>query len=318
MIPIAVITNPGSTRNLRGADWIDPFLAGETGIAHFKITSADQVVDAVRRCAEAGAEAIIVNGGDGTAGLVFAALLNGNSYAALPALALLPAGKTNMTTAGWSLTGTPEAALAAVLGRRRAGGLAQHIVSRPILTLNRNQGLPPLYGAFFGAAEVVEGIRFCRKHIYPLNMPNALSHAAAMAVLLWKGLRAVQSSGAVEVHKNDQAFEQGNFFVVAVTALDEVLLGIRPVPAPTPPGQSAGPLHYLSIRIGARPILRIIPGMLLGRVKPGLGRTVRRANQITLRFSGTYTLDGELYEADAARPLVIDGARHLNFIRIPA
>ena len=314
--PIAVITNRGSTRNLRGDNWVDPMLSGESHVTHLKIDRADQVEDAVRQCAAMGAEVVVVNGGDGTAGLVFAALLNGDAYATPPALALLPAGKTNMTTAGWSLTGTPESALAAVLRNRREGTLARHVVNRPILTLRQDDTTPPLYGAFFGAAEVVDGIRFCRRYIYPLKMPNTISHAAAMAILFWRGLRATQDRGAVTVQHNDKAFEQGNFFAVAITALDELLLGIKPA-APYLDAEAGG-LHYISLRIGAPAILRAIPDMLRQRITPGPGRTVHRMNRLTLNFNGAYTLDGELYEARAEQPLVLDGGNRLNFVRLPA
>jgi hypothetical protein len=309
---IAVITNRGSTRNLRGDNWVDPLINNEPNVLHLSVTRGHDVADAVRRCAEAGIKTIVVNGGDGTAGLVFAALLNEGFYDTLPAVALLPAGKTNMTTAGWSLTGTPEAALAAVLRHRREGSLAHHIVSRPVLSLRRDEQTPPLYGAFFGAAEIVDGINFCRRHIYPLKLPNAVSHAAAMMILLWRGLFADVRRGTVGVHSKDQAFEQGNFFAVAVTALDELLLGLRPIS-----DNASGALHYISVRIGAPAILRLFPAMLRREITPGTGRTVRRMEQLTLRFNGAYTLDGELYEARDTQPLIIDGSRHLNFIRIP-
>ena len=47
--PIAVITNRGSTRNLRGDNWVDPMLSGESHVTHLKIDRADQVEDAVRQ-----------------------------------------------------------------------------------------------------------------------------------------------------------------------------------------------------------------------------------------------------------------------------
>lgn len=317
MTHLAVITNRGSTRNLRGDNWIDSLLGSAGGVAHFKIDHADQAADAVRRCAAMDADTIIVNGGDGTAGLVFAALLNGGIYSTLPTLALLPSGRTNMTTAGWSLTGAPETAMASVLKCWRDGTLAGHVVSRPVLTLQQKASSPPLYGAFFGAAEIVEGIRFCRRSIYPLNLPNTVSHAAALATLLWRGLRTTGQYGSVAVLENERALESGDFFVVAVTALDELLLGIQPKPGEMRPENGHATLHYLSLRIGAGHILGMLPGLLRRQILPGAGRTVRRLERLTLCFTGTYTLDGELYEARSDEPLVLDGSRRLNFIRIP-
>ena len=310
MIPLAVITNRGSTRNLRGDAWVESLLAGEPAVIHVVIERADEVEGAVARCAAAGAEIIAVNGGDGTADLVFGALLNGQAYATLPALALLPAGKTNMTTSGWSLTGTPEAALKRLLAARRKGDIAAHIAPRPVLAVTQAPGSPPLYGAFFGAADVVDGIKFCRRRIYPMRLPNAISHTLAIAVLLWRGLFARKGSGVVAV-ESDSAAESGEFFVVAVTALDELLLGIKPVPA-----QTAGTLNYMSVRKGAA-LLGALPTFLRRKLIAGGGRTVARVGQVTLRFTGAYTLDGELYEARADQPLVLDGSRTLNFVRLP-
>ena len=314
MNPVAVITNSGSTRNLRGDNWIDPLLAGEANLVHFKISRAEEVAGAVQRAADAGADTIIVNGGDGTADLVFAALFNGKAYATLPALALLPAGKTNMTAADWSLTGAPEAALQAVLRCRREGTLARYIVNRPVLCLSQSRDRPPLYGAFFGCAEVVEGIHFCRKHISPLKMPNAVSHVAALAVLLWRGLRANPERGKVIVEEDGRVLQDGEFFAIGVSALDELLLGIRPMPHKAREGAS---LHYLSARKGVASIVGLLIDFLRHRFAAGSGRTAERVNQLTLRFTGAYTLDGELYEATADQPLVLDGQHRLNFLRIP-
>lgn len=315
MTTLAVITNQGSTRNLRRDNWIDPMLAAEANVVHFKVTRAEQVAEAVAQSAAAGADTIVVNGGDGTADLVFAALLNGSAYLTLPSLALLPAGKTNMTTAGWSSTGTPEMALARILQSRHEGALAQYVVNRAVLCLRQDATTPPLYGAFFGAAEIIDGIHFCRRHIYPLKLPNSLSHMAAMSVLLWRGLLARSDRGAVHISDGGTVIEEGDFFVVAVTALDELLLGLQPA---TASDEGAEPLHYISLRAGLRPISGMLPALMNRRITSGPGRTVRRMDRLTLRFTGAYTLDGELYEADAAQPLELDGSRRLNFIRIPA
>lgn len=304
-----------STGNRRRGAWIEPLLEPETGVVHFQMEQIEDIPAILGRCAAMGAETIVVNGGDGTADLVFAGLLNHNPYSSLPALALLPAGKTNMTAAGWSLTGDPEDALRALLDRRRAGSLSEYIVERPVLGVHRGGAQPPLYGAFFGAAEVVDGIQFCRRHIYPLNMPNALSHTAAISILLWRSLFARRANSRIKVAGANDLAENGQFFVVAVTALDQLLLGLRPVPDTT--ASANGPLTYLSLRAGASTALRAATSLITRRVEPGPGRTVRTAERITLNFSGAYTLDGELYEARADETLTLDGSKRLKFIQLP-
>jgi len=260
-----------------------------------------------------GAETIVVNGGDGTADLVFAGLINHEPYATPPALALLPAGKTNMTTAGWSLSGTPEVSLRHLLKFRQTGPLAHYAVERPVLGLHREGAREPLYGAFFGAAEVVDGILFCRRHIYPLKMPNALSHTAAISLLLWRSMLSRRDNKSIEVFAEDHPVEHGSFFAVVVTALDQLLLGIRPEPDES----SKDPLTYLSLRTGPYPTLRAVGSLASRRVGPGPGRTVRTANRVKLKFTGAYTLDGELFEAKDNETLILDGEKRLRFIRLP-
>jgi len=313
--PLAIITNAKSTRNMQRGYWVDPLLAGEKNVAHFKLNDVAEIPDILSRCAAMGADTVVVNGGDGTAGLVFAGLLNHNAYDHPPALALLPAGKTNMTAAAWGLTGAPEKALREILEHRREGSLSDYVIERPVLGVHRGGSPPPLYGAFFGAAEVVNGIVFCRQHIYPLNMPNALSHTAAIGILFWRSLLTPRNSGHIEISSDAGFREGGKFFALAVTTLDKLLLGMRPKPKDS--GSPSGPLAYLSLRAGASSTLRTLGSLARRNVEPGLGRTVRSAEKVTLNFTGAYTLDGELYEANADEAITIDGRKRLRFVQIP-
>ena len=322
--PLAVITNRRSTRNIGNDNWIDPLLvqeggaqeggAREPGVAHFQVDQARDIQDCIRRCAAMGASTIVVNGGDGTAGLVFQALLNDNAYrdnvrGVLPSLALLPGGKTNMTAAGWSFGANARGSLKSILKLRRHGGLARHTVERPILRLSRPRE-PTLYGAFFGAAEVVEGIKFCRNRIYPLQLPDALSHAAAVTLTFLRSLFA--GGGRVNVADERGRVEDGRFLLIGITTLDELLFGLRPATATREPG-----LRYLSVRNGFKPMFDAVPDLLQRRISAGPGRTVRRSDSLTLRFDGAYTLDGEFYEAHADRPVTVDGKVRLRFLQVP-
>lgn len=304
-----------STGNIRRGAWVEPLLTGEKDVAHFEMSDVGEIPEILARCAAMGAETVVVNGGDGTADLVFGGLLNHAPYSRLPALALLPAGKTNMTAAGWSLTGGPEDALRTVLDYRSKNELSKHVIERPVLGVHRGGAHLPLYGAFFGAAEVVDGIQFCRRHIYPLKMPNALSHTAAISILLWRSVFARRNSRPIVVAGDQDLTESGQFFVIAVTALDQLLLGLRPMPENTT--STGGSLTYLSLRAGASTTLPAMGSLFTRRVGPGPGRTVRTTERLSLNFSGTYTLDGELYEARADETLTLDGSKRLRFIRLP-
>jgi len=312
-VTLAVITNRLSTHNRRAEKWIDPLLAGEPGVLHVAIEDIARIEDTVRQCANAGARAIVVNGGDGTAGLIFGALLNASPYREAPAVALLPGGKTNMTAAAWSLSGDPAAALKAVLAHHRAGTLEAHARTRAVMSV-RDGDAQPRYGAFFGAADIVEGILFCRQHIYPLKMPNAASHSAAISLLLWRSLTATNDAKPIVLRQNEKQLPGAKFFVFAATTLDQLILGLRPEP---PAGAGDGPLMYVSVDHKPMAILRALPDVIRRKLRPGKGRNVGRARDLCLTFTGAYTIDGEMYEASAERELILDSRDTLKFIQLP-
>jgi len=264
------------------------------------------------RCDALGAETIVVNGGDGTASLVFSALL-AQPMDPMPALALLPTGKTNMTATRWGLGANREEGLARLFDLRRRGRLSDNVESRTVLGVHRGDGQAPVYGAFFGAADVVEGILFCRHHLYPLPLPSSFSHAATLAILTWRCLMQSGQGSDVTVKEWDTPVESGRFFMIAATALDEMLLGIRPSSADGP--ELATSFHYMSLRPGTGAALRAMPRFLHRRLATTHGLTVRRAQRLSLTFTGPYTLDGEMFTADEGQALVLDATQSLRFVR---
>ena len=217
-----------------------------------------------------------------------------------------------MTAAGWSRARNARKSLMSILRHRRNGGLEPHLIERPILRV-RQDTQAPRYGAFFGAADVVEGMLFCRERLYPLNLPTPLSHSAAIATRFMRSLLRCGRTGQVDVADASGSVERGRFFFISVTALDELLLGLKPAPAE--PSPSA--LHYLSVRKGFAAVLNAIPSVVKRRIAPGRGRTVKRTDRLTLSFDGVYTLDGELYEARADHPVTLDAGARLRFLRLP-
>jgi hypothetical protein len=309
---LAVITNRFSTLNARQNNWIEPWLERQPNVHHFPITGAADLPPVIERCRGLGARTIAINGGDGTASLVFSALF-ARPMDPMPSIALLPGGKTNMTATRWGLGASKEEGIARLFDLRRRSLLDVNVETRPLLGVQNGPGQHPMYGAFFGAADVVEGILFCRRHLYPLPLPPGFSHASALGVLTWRCLMQSGQGSDVAVREFDTPLETGRFFMIVATALDEMLLGLRPSPADGPELSSS--FHYMSLRPGTGAALRAVPRFLRRRIAPGRGLTVRRVQRLTLNFSGPYTLDGEIYTADRAQPLVLEATKTLQFVR---
>jgi len=306
---LTIVTNPGSTGNLRAPDWIAPIIAGETGVNEVRGGTPEAIMTAVKCAVADGCEILVVNGGDGTANLAFSALF-AMENSRPPAVMILPSGKTNMTSASWNRSGEKAEALRRLLSLRRAGNIAAHLQPQTVLAVRQSPDKAPVHGAFLGAADVVDGILMCRRTIYPLGLPNAVSHSAAVSLMFWRAMLGGADKD-VAVSWPDGG-ESGRFFFAGVTALDQLILGLRPEPA-----EGSGPLTYLSLGGGPRALGAALPALLAGRIDQGFRRTVRRAERITLRFTGAYTLDGELYESDAATPIEITAAGPLPFVRLP-
>ena len=289
-------------------------MATHGSVQHFAIDEISAVPKILAQCASSGIGTIVVDGGDGTAGLIFSGLLNDGPYATPPVIALLPSGKTNMTAAAWSLSGDRRAALAALLRKNADGNLTDAIHTQHVLALHED-GAPTRHGAFFGAADVVEGILHCRQKIYPRGWPNTVSHIAAFAFLIWRAMTGGKKGGTIDVEGNvdgnkDGWRQDGRFYVVMATTMDKMLLGMRPDPK-----IGDGSVQYISLRPGADAVLSTIPNLLRRRLKQGRKRTIRRTSSVTFTFNGSYTLDGELYDASEGRPLMIDGDQTLRFVR---
>ncbi|MCA9269842.1 MAG: hypothetical protein KDA41_15280, partial [Planctomycetales bacterium] len=296
--------------NLRDGDWASPVIAGEPDVSHIFAASPGEIAAAVAAAIESGVDTIVVNGGDGSADLVFAALLKAG--AAIP-VAILPGGKTNMTADSWSIAGDKREALRRVLSARQRRDWNESKIPRTILRVSHGAG-EPLYGTFFGAADVVDGILFCREHVYPLKMPNTISHGAAIALMFWRallGFSAKHLEAAVHLTREKHTAEEGRFFFVGVTTLDQMLLGLAPAPV-----NDGGPLTYMSLRPGPRALLAALPEITARSVGGGYRRTVLKSERVTLRFDGAFTLDGELYDARKDHPVIIDAGGTLPIVRI--
>ncbi|MFL2769783.1 MAG: diacylglycerol kinase family protein [Rhodospirillaceae bacterium] len=309
--PLAILSNHLSTQNQEDGGWLEDIVRDHSWVRRFPFDRIESIPRILKQCATEGIGTLAIDGGDGTAGVIFSGLLNDSPFTSKPALALIPSGKTNMTARAWGLTGNRHQAVEKLLSHHRNGTLNDAVHSQAVVTLQDNDSTPPRHGAFFGGANLVEGILYCRRAIYPLGMPNVLSHSVAAAVLLWRALLSGQTGTTLSAQFDGSDIrEEGRFFVVLATTMDRMLLGIQPSPL-----KRTGALHYIGLRSGPGPIISAIPDLLRRRVAPGRSRTVIQARSVTILSSGQYTLDGELYRVPIEQPIKLSGHEHLRFVR---
>jgi len=319
---IALLSNPKSTGNLAQLPRIRAFCAEHPDVFHYEVERADQIGEAMRTIARISPAVLAINGGDGTVQAALTELHNGGHFSSgAPPVAVLPSGKTNLIALDLGAQGDPVEALRRLLEIASAD-LGPHIVARELISLSGGEsGMAPVIGMFLGGAGLADIMLYCRDRIYPLGLPNGLSHfITAVAVVLRQvfGLRASflpPEPSPLSVSVRREGAITGRFAFLFVTTLERLLLsgevGSR--------GQ--GPLKFVAVEQKPVSLLRAFMASLAGR----LGRTkldgvhVEEADEIAIEGEASQViLDGETFRAGVGKPILLKPAQPLSFVRIAA
>lgn len=319
---VALISNPKSTGNLAQLPRIRAFCAERPDIFHYEVEEADQLGEALRIIARVKPRMLVINGGDGTVQAALTELHNGRHFkGAPPPVAVLPNGKTNLIALDLGSQGDPIVALERLLEFAKAD-LAPHLVARDLISLQQwGSGVQPVIGMFLGGAGLADTMLYCRHKIYPLGLPNGFSHVlTAVAVVLRQifGLRAgflPPDATPLRVSLRRDGQLSGRFSLLLVTTLEKLLLSSAIA------GEGRGSLKLLAIEDRPVPLLRALVASIrgrLGRAKLG-GVHVEEADEIRIEGArSSVILDGELFQTDIGRPIVLRSTSPLSFVRLAA
>ena len=319
---IALLSNPKSTGNLAQLPRIRAFCAEHTDIFHYEVERADQIGEAMRTIARISPAVLAINGGDGTVQAALTELYNGGHFVdGTPPVAVLPSGKTNLIALDLGAQGDPVDALEKLLDIARAD-LAPHLVARELISLSGGEsGITPVIGMFLGGAGLADVMLYCRERIYPLGLPNSVSHfITAIAVVLRQvfGLRASflpPEPAPLSVSVRREGAITGRFAFLFVTTLEKLLLSGEVG------SHGNGPLKFVAVEQKPVSMLRAFFASLMGR----LGRTklagvhVEEADEIAIAGAASQViLDGETFRAGVGKPILLKPAQPLSFVRIAA
>ena len=324
MVSVALLSNPRSTGNRALLPRVRAYCASHPDIFHYEVEDVGQIGDALRSIARVDPKVLIINGGDGTVQAALTELhLGGHFENGPPPVAVLPNGKTNLIALDLGSQGDPLAALDRVIQLAKSD-MAPHIVLRELISLSDGRaGSRPVLGMFLGGAGLADSILYCRHKIYPLGLPNGLSHAIALLAVLTSlifGLRAGflpprASPISVSLIRDGQL--SGRFVLLIVTTLERMLLGSKTEAS----GVTSGRMKLMAVDQNPVALFRaVIAGFFgkLGRDRLA-GVHIERGDMI--RIDGDRSrviLDGELFEARAGRPIVLKTTEPVSFLRLAA
>ena len=327
MIRIALLSNPSSTGNRSLLPRVRSFCAYHPEIFHYEVEHVDQIGAALTTIERVEPRVLVINGGDGTVQATLTQLYHGGHFDGTPPpVAVLPNGKTNLIALDLGATGDPIEALERVLELMRSDDLTDNIVTRELIALTHEvngvgDGLKPVLGMFLGGAGLTEVMLYCRHKIYPLGLPNWLSHvltALALLASVMLGIRAAflpDRPAPVKVSLIRQGAIYGSFSLLMVTTLKKLLIGSRIA------NQPGGALQLMAVDQSPIALIRALIAGLFGRLGSGImhGVHIRRGDEIRIEGDrSSVILDGEIFQAGAGRSIVLRPTDPLPFLRLAA
>lgn len=322
MARVALLSNPNSTGNRSLLPRIRAFCAEHRDVFHYEVEDVAQIGDALRTIARVRPTILVINGGDGTVQATLTELYHGDHFGVTPPpVAVLPNGKTNLIALDLGAVGDPLQALARIM-EIAGDDMAPHIVARELIALTHGEvNARPVLGMFLGGAGLADTMLYCRNKIYPLGLPNVLSHAltaVALLVTMIFGIRAAflpPKSNPISVSVIRGGVLTGTFAVMIVTTLHKLVLGWKQAQ-----GGTAGALQLMMVEQSAGSLVGATMASVFGRLgrNPIRGLHIERGDEIRIEGSSSVILDGELFESRAGRPIVLTPTAPVPFLSLAA
>lgn len=323
MVCVALLSNPKSTGNRAMLPRVRNYCANHPDIFHYEVEHVDQIGRALQTIARVEPSVIVINGGDGTVQAALTELYQGEHFKGkVPPIAVLPNGKTNLIALDLGTYGDPLKALDRIVELAKTG-LDQHVVARELIALSDGQvGSRPVLGMFLGGAGLADYILYCRHRIYPLGLSNGLSHfltamAVVFSLLLGIGGKYMPPRARpIQVSLIREGQLRGRFSLLIVTTLEKLLLGAR-----AGSGDAVGSMKLMAVDQSLPALFRMLFASMSGQLGKHKLSGIHLERGDMIRIEGDHSsviLDGELFQADVGRPIVLTSTAPVPFLRLAA
>lgn len=326
MIPapasIGLISNRNSGHNRDHLQDISAMVRHCPNIHHVGTDCVADIPDALAKLASRKIEALAINGGDGTVSAILGQILEGNSFASLPKVLLLPGGTANMTAGDIGVQGKLTSATRR-LCQWASGEYSQRrstVRQRVLLRVQIGENASPAYGMFLGAGAVMQGTEYAHREIHARGLRDDFSVAISTIRTIWglvrKDPRFVRPVPISLELDNSPTASVHNTLILAVSSLERLFFGMQPFW-----GEGPGPLRLTLIEQPSHRFLRTFISIARGRPNrhaiPQNGYFSHNAHTIRLDMQGSLNLDGEILHADPeSGPVLISASAPISFLRL--
>jgi diacylglycerol kinase family enzyme len=316
---IGVLINPLSGNNRNGLDTIRKIIADFPRGLQRDVQTPEDIRSALEYFARKNVNLVAVCGGDGTVQAVLTALFRYRHFESLPLLALLQGGTANMLSKDLGLRGSRKKALRRLMHWSMSGDDKAYIQQRPVLRVSTAGNQEPLYGLFFGAGAIYQGIRFFHEKVKTWGLRGELAHLLILgrylAALATKS-RNVVNPIPINIAWDQHQSKPEDYLLVLISTLERVILGLRPCW-----GTEDGPLQFTAVGSRPRHLLPTIFQLVFKRdnryPKSKNGYISHNVHKVQLDLQSGFTLDGELYFPDPRLgPVVVEEGGQASFLRL--
>jgi hypothetical protein len=293
-------------------------LRARPDVVHVETENARVLGDALAELERHEIDVLVVNGGDGTLQYTLTELLRDPRRERLPALAPLRGGRTNMTSTDLGADRRAARGLARLIEDAEAGHLSDRVVERPVLRIRSSCREADEYGMFFGAGLIRRGIEVVHR-VFPEGSSQGifgagLVTAALVGKMLFKPTRGILTPDKCSVRVDRREVVDAELYLLLASSLDRLFLHMNPFW-----GSGPGGLRLTAVASRAERLARAAPGVLSGRppswVRAAPGYTSERAEQVGIRMSCGFTVDGELFDPEPEERVELSADRRVVFLR---
>ena len=202
-----------------------------------------------------------------------------------------------------------------------------HVVQRELIALDSGGEARPVLGMFLGGACLADVMLYCRNRIYPLGLPNGVSHFLAAVLGLFSiifglgGGRLPPKPEAMTVSLIRQGEFKGKFSLLIVTTLEKLLLSIRTNDSHGSNGHMNGHMKLLAVDRSVGALFRMLSATWRGTLGQNQLDGVHFQQGDEIRIEGERSnviLDGEIFEAIGGRPIILTSTQPVPFLRLAA
>jgi hypothetical protein len=303
------------------------FLRSHPDVVHVVTDNAGVMPEALADLARQEVDLLVVNGGDGTLQYVLTEILGNQAFGdRVPLVAPLRAGRTNMSAMDLGADRDPLRGLAELIDCAEDGRIAERVEPRRVLRVSYGHGThlgrEEHYGMFFGAGLIKRAIDLNHR-LFDQEGQRTLVEGVPGATLVTAGLLGRMITGdrsgilepdKVQILLDGKPIDAGEFHLVIASTLSRLFARMRPFW-----GQGPGGVRFTAIAAPCERISAAALGMLRGKpaswVTPEAGYTSRNVELAEMRMSCGFTVDGERWQPESDRSVILTAERVVHFVR---